>query len=598
MSVAERQCSWAMELLSNLCRRGVTSVIIAPGSRHTPLVLAAHNLALEGHLEIFDVLDERVAGFVGLGLGRISGMPAAILTTSGSAGAHLLPAVIEAERSRIPLLVMTADRPEELHGVGAPQTIVQRDLYGVHVRESVEVQPLGNEEGAAALAARVMEVALGIEPGPVHLNIPFQKPLWEPGADTVVRREPMTPCPVPIPSDALHEAALNTLAQTLEGAERGLIFMGPGDPGHGGEPYDERRDALALAARGLSETLGWPLVSDGGAASRLCGNDAHLVTSLESLVRSGALEDVHPELILRVGQVATSTTIQSWLASRTSRSLAIDPSGRRQDPAGVSDEPIAAHPTHTLLELTGRVARREELSPWLSTWVGYERDARAALDAATTTEEAWSGALIRAVLDRLPEGGLLHVASSLPIRDLDAFSGAPNRRIHVAANRGANGIDGLISTAVGEALTWSGPVVALIGDLAFAHDLGGLAAGRQLLEGRSDTSLTLVVIDNGGGAIFDGLPIAAHPTAHEPRFVTPQRVQSTEIAAALQLPVRSVTATRSAVSCALAEILETPGLKVLHARVDRHRDRAARQQAHELVRDALHDGAEQNEVTL
>jgi 2-succinyl-5-enolpyruvyl-6-hydroxy-3-cyclohexene-1-carboxylate synthase len=587
MSVAVQQCTWAKDLLWNLCRRGLTKVIIAPGSRHTPLILAAHNLALESHLEIFDVLDERVAGFVGLGLARVTGMPVAILTTSGSAGAHLLPAVIEAERSRVPLIVITADRPEALHGVGAPQTIVQRELYGVHARESFEVQPLGLTHPAPEVAARAMEAALGLEPGPVHLNIPFQKPLWEPGSDVSHSEVNLEPCPIHVPSNTLEESSLDALSKSLQETERGLIFVGPGDPGHGGEPYGDRRDALARASRELSDVLGWPLVADGGSASRLTGSDGNLVTSLESLVRSGILEDVHPDLILRVGQIPTSTSIQEWLGSRRSRSITVDPCGRRQDPARVSEAPLAAHPPETLRELARRVTHRRTPGPWLSTWMTYERRARAALDGATNSGKAWSGGVARGVLDRLPEGGLLHVASSLPIRDLDAFSGAPNRRIHVAANRGANGIDGLISTALGEALAWSGPVVALMGDLAFAHDLGGLAAGRQLLEGRSDTSLTVVVIDNGGGAIFDGLPIAEHPTAHEPRFVTPQLLQATQMAAALQLETSSVAGTRSAVSKALEDILETPGLKVLHVHLDRHLDSAARDQAHERVKRSL-----------
>ena len=597
MSVAKRQCVWAKELLTDLCRRGVTKVIIAPGSRHTPLVLGAHNLALEGHLELFDVLDERVAGFVGLGLARITGTPAVILTTSGSAGAHLLPAVIEAERSRVPMIVITADRPEDLHGVGAPQTIVQRELYGVHARASLEAKPLSDEGSAPELAARSMKAALGLEPGPVHLNIPFEKPLWEPGSDVSPPESPLRPCPSHAPSIALDEETLDTLATALGETERGLIFVGPGDPGHGNETYGARRDALALAARELSEVLGWPLVSDGGSAARLEGRDGNLVTSLESLVRSGRLDDVHPDLILRVGQIATSTSIQTWLGSRTSRSIAVDPSGRRQDPAQVSEEPLSALPAQTLMELARRASVERTPGSWLKTWMTYERHARVALDGATDSDQAWSGAVVRAVLDRLPEGGLLHVASSLPIRDLDAFSGAPNRRIHVAANRGANGIDGLISTSLGEALAWSGPVVALIGDLAFAHDLGGLAAGRQLLERRSDASLTIVVIDNGGGAIFDRLPIAAHPTAHEPRFVTPQRLRATEVAAALQLETSSVPGTRVAVSKALDEILETPGLKVLHARVDRHQDRQARDRAHEMVKAALHEDHGLREAT-
>ena len=597
MSVAVQQCAWAMGLVAELCRRGVTRAIIAPGSRHTPLVLAAHNLAKAGHLEIYDVLDERVAGFVALGLGRVTGEPAMVLTTSGTAGAHLLPAVIEAERSRVPMLLITADRPQHLHGVGAPQTIEQRDLFGVHARLSVAADPLGKTTSAAELAGQVMNVTTGEEPGPVHLNVPFEKPLWEPGADPAGPKQLTRRHGDHDTRSLLSADELASLARTLTGAERGLIFAGPGDPGHANGRYETRRDDLTRAARRLAETLDWPLVADGASAVRLCGRDDNLVTSVESLVRSGELDEVHPDVILQVGQTATSTAIQKWLGSRSSRLIPLDPSGRRQDPAQISEAPRTTDPALTLEALVDLVETRREPSPWGERWRALERIARSALDEATEDGQAWSGAVVRAVLDRLPEAGLLHVASSLPIRDLDAFSGAPVRRLHVAANRGANGIDGLISTALGEALTWRGPVVALIGDLAFAHDLSGLAAARELLETRADTSLTLVVVDNGGGAIFDGLPIAAHPTAHEPHFVTPQRLVATQIAEALGLETRSVKGTRRAVSTALDEILETPGLKVLHVQLDRHEDAQRRALAHGRVQEALLSATDGSEVT-
>ena len=587
MSVAHRQCAWAQALLSELCRLGVQTAVIAPGSRHTPLVLAAHNLAAAGHLKLYDVLDERVAGFMALGLGRVSGSPTVVLTTSGSAGAHLLPAVIEADRSRVPLIAITADRPARLQGVGAPQTIDQRDLFGVHTRGDEHPTPLEPKEPAHRLAARVMERAQGDEPGPIHVNVPFEKPLWVEGADPLAPTELERASAARPPGPTLQDSTLQELARTLQSAERGLVVVGPGDPGHARGFYGARRDEQADAARRLAKVLRWPLIADGASPARLLGSDPDIVTSLESLVRSGELDEVHPEIILRVGQIATSTTIQGWLATRRSRTIPFDPSGRRQDPAGVCDAPVTADPATALQDLAERVQSRAHDTRWSLAWREAETLGRQALSELAETDEPWSGAVVRAVLERLPEGGLIHVASSLPVRDLDAFSGAPNRRLHVASNRGANGIDGLISTALGEALSWGSPVVCLIGDLAFTHDLGGLAAAREILDERSDASMTLVVLDNGGGAIFDALPIAEHPTAHEPRFVTPKGLEISGLASALGIEHRAVSGTRPEVSGALGEILEAPGLKILHVTLDRREDAARRAEAHDRVRAAV-----------
>jgi 2-succinyl-5-enolpyruvyl-6-hydroxy-3-cyclohexene-1-carboxylate synthase len=594
MSVARQQFSWSLATLQALAGRGVGHVIIAPGSRHTPLVLAAHHLAREGHLDVHDVLDERVAGFVALGLARVTGAPAAILTTSGTAGAHLYPAVIEAERSRIPMVIFTADRPASLQGVGAPQTIAQAGLFGVHTRANFEAEPLakpGSGPSPGAWVAQVLGSAVGIEPGPVHVNVPFSKPLWEPGADEALSLAERPDERTPAPALSMDEAALDALARRIDGSERGVIFMGPGDPGVAEGTYGARRDALAQAALALADKLGWPLISDGGSATSLSGGDGRLITTFESLVRSGRFEDVGPDLILRLGQVATSTAVGAWLASRSAPSIQLDPSGRIQDPDRVCEPPIGAHPARTLRAIAERIDRREP-GTWDELWRSAEAQARRVLEGACAGSEPWSGAVTRAIVESCPEGALIHVASSMPIRDLDAFGGAPTRRIHVASNRGANGIDGLISTALGEALAWPGPVVAMVGDLALAHDLGGLAAARQALAGSRAASLTVVVLDNGGGAIFDELPIAAHPTAHETHFIAAQKVQASAVSRALDVETRESSGRRTEVREALADLMERPGLSLLHVRLDRREDGALRRRAHDLVRSALGDAPE------
>ncbi len=601
MTVAHRQCSWALGLLGALAAEGARRFVIAPGSRHTPLVLAAHNLAAAGHVEIHDVLDERVAGFVALGAGRVTGCPTVVLTTSGSAGAHLLPAVIEADRSRVPMIVVTADRPDRLQGVGAPQTIRQHGLFGCHARAAEIAAPLSDSEPPGELAARVFRLARGPEPGSVHLNVPFEKPLWEPGADPLPEASDLKLTSTEAPVAALTPDALERLADALEGAQRGLLFLGPGDPGHARGRYERRRDELAQAALGLAEILGWPVVTDGASPARLGRATDPMITSMESLVRSGWVDDAQPDLIVRTGQVATSTGVQRWFATRSCRSIALDPSGRRQDPAGVSDEPLVAEPAEALLALAGCLkGRGAERAPsaWSTAWLAGERRARRTIEACAREAGSWSGAVVRATLQQLPEGGLLHVASSMPIRDLDAFSGVTNRRLYVAANRGANGIDGLVATSLGEALAWGGPVVSLLGDLALSHDLGGLAAAQEALRSRPSASLTLVVLDNGGGAIFDELPIAEHPTAHEPRFVTPKGLDIGEVGAALGVVTKTVEASYAEVSDALGPLLETPGLSLVHVKVDREGDASARRATHERVAVALESTQRPGEVSV
>lgn len=534
-------------------------VVLSPGSRSTPLALAFDACpAATVHV----VLDERAAGFVALGIGRATGLPAVLLCTSGSAGAHYLPAVIEARQARVPLFALTADRPAELQTCGAPQTIAQARLFGEHVRfhmelpvpdASLDMRWLRN--AIAQARARTLEPA-----GPVHVNAPFREPLWEPG---LLPPESLAPAKVRHGTRCLSESDVAALAGEL--SPRGLIVLGPRAP----STVDAR--ALGAAALELAFTRGWPVIAD--AASGVRFGEPDVIASAEAIVRHApTAEALAPSIVLRIGMLPTSKVLAGWLARQ--RTILIDPDGEWHDPHGAADALIIAEPKG-LCEALAVEAERD--ASWLRAWRRAETRAAHAL-ASVCSEPDWEGAVARAVVEALPEGTQLHLGSSMPIRDVDAFAPACARRIDVHVNRGANGIDGTIATALGEALA-KGPTVALVGDLTFVHDLDGLAALGELR-----APLTIVVVHNGGGGIFRFLPIARHATAFERLFATPQRADLSALCRAFDIPHRLIEPQR------VGEALHTSGPSVLEVRIDPATNLTRHEQAWARAQRALERG--------
>ncbi len=571
-------------LLRALVRGGVRHALISPGSRNTPVVLALH--ALEGRdLRLHTALDERSAGFFALGLARATGAPVLLSCTSGSAGAHWLPAIIEASESRVPLIALTADRPAELQGFGAPQTIDQTRLFGGHVRlyRDLSEPPaagIGEERWLVAAAAQALDAATGHRPGPVHLNLPFRKPLWEP--DFAI--DQLAPGPVGrvLRGPALPDgAALDALSDRLSSAGRGVIVAGPRDLARDRTAGDP---PLRAAISRLAEALGWPILAE--PASQLRFGLPGAIATADCLLRDPELaEALAPELVLRLGRVPTSKAIALWLSRRgAGRTVLVDPAGAWEDPTWTADTVVAAEPAALCRALGERLPTRPADPGWLALWRRADRAAREVLDRACR-EGLWEGAIARLVSEALPAGALLHAASSMPIRDLDSFAPAGGRVIDVAANRGANGIDGLIATALGEAVGSAGPAAALCGDLSFLHDAASLALARECR-----TPLALVVVDNGGGGIFHLLPIAAHPTAFEPHFLSPQPTSIPALCEAAGLPCTPCTSLK-ALGAALERALSRSGLSVIYARISRSeslsRREAARREAAEAARRSL-----------
>ena len=533
-------------LVDEWARGGVTDAVVAPGSRSTPITVA---VARDDRIRLHGQVDERSAGFMALGLGLATGRPAVVVTTSGTAAVELHPAVVEADLAGVPLVVVTTDRPPELHGVGAPQTVDQRGLYGRSVRAAVE--PGVPRADAAwswrSLAARMVLDATGSRPGPVHVNLAFTEPLLgDPGRLPEGRADGApwhqeTPPPPPI-----------SVIEDLQGL-RGVIVAG-----RGSEP---------AVVQPLAEAYGWPVLADPLSGCRTPGPTT--IAAFDLLARTPGWADAHrPEAVVRMGAPPASKALAAWLRDVPIH-VVVDPTGAFADPDRLATHLVAGH----LMGDDQAPAPAE----WGAAWRAADETVQALLDAELGGERD-DPTVARTVLGALPAGTDLVVASSMPIRDIEWFGGTTEAR--VLANRGANGIDGVVSTAVGVALAGR-PTVALVGDLAFLHDTNALLGAVD-----RDLSLTVVVVDNDGGAIFSFLPQADAMEAaeFERLFGTPHGLDLVAVAAAHGVDAAAVDAISD-----LAAVVSVPepGLRVRVIRTDRQANVAVHQRLYDRVAAAL-----------
>jgi 2-succinyl-5-enolpyruvyl-6-hydroxy-3-cyclohexene-1-carboxylate synthase len=576
-----RNTVWARVLVEELVRSGVTDVCMAPGSRSTPLVLAAARQ--EGvRLRVF--IDERSAAFFALGLGRATARPAAVLTTSGTAVANLLPAVVEASQSEVPLLVLSADRPPHLRDADANQTIDQTDIFGRFVRWSAELAPPEVDDRSLrhlrVQACRAVAHARGLPGGPVHLDVPFAKPLepvevagdvpaelaeeapgaWrgrsaEGGAGADGAAPPFTRIGLRCPR--LDEDALAALARRLGDVERGVVVAGPHPEGARLGPA-VRDFALASGFILLADPLSgarWPSTSP--EVTSLVAHDLWLSSDL-------AAARLAPELVIRVGATPTSASLQRWLSRRCDTpQLVIDAGHRYKDHLAVAHEVVPACPVDTLTRVTCRLPTPGAATgSWREQWSAVDRRA---VEAVREFEPdiLHEGRIARALVETLPATTPLFVSSSMPVRDVDGYGGGRDRPLAVHGNRGASGIDGIVSTALGVAAGAGTTVVALVGDLAFLHDVNGLLATRE-----PDADVVFVVVNNDGGGIFHMLPVAEHEPEFTPYFATPHGVQPQVGAALYGVPHRRVESTSDLVA-AVEAALKTAGSEVVEIRTDR-----------------------------
>lgn len=509
------QAEWARLLMSSLADAGVRDVVISPGSRSTPWLLAALD---EDRFTCHAIADERSAAFFALGLAKAAERASLLLCTSGSAAAHYFPAIVEAAASYTPLLILTADRPIELQAAGANQTIDQIKLYGDHVRQFFD---LGSAEesvaalrGARRLVAQAWARTLGPEPGPVHLNARARKPLepqreQHPAAlalraevDGLLRQ----PCPrLDQPMRLPPEKVLERLLRAIVECERPLLVAGPGQISQGG---------WRQLAHELCRRIEAPLLADGTSQVRF-GEErpASVIDTYGAFLGSGAFDEPGPDLILQFGNPLTTTAWSKYLERLLEKNgggpqyWVLAPWGWR-DGDNVATELLQADLEPLLEILLERLPCSRRPSAWERRWQEADGLIRAELAAMAAAAPLSEGALVRAVVEALPAGAMLAIGNSLPIRELDLWSQGERGELVVLSQRGASGIDGLVSSAAGAARLLGRPSLLLLGDISLGHDLSGL----ELL-GRLSTPLVVLVFNNQGGRIFEQLPLATHSSA-------------------------------------------------------------------------------------
>ncbi|HEU4728905.1 MAG TPA: 2-succinyl-5-enolpyruvyl-6-hydroxy-3-cyclohexene-1-carboxylic-acid synthase [Kofleriaceae bacterium] len=584
------QTIWAELVATSLADAGLARCVVSPGSRSTPLVAA---LAREARLELVTLIDERAAAFFALGAARATGAPVALVCTSGTAAAHYLPAIIEASMAGVPLIALTADRPPELQGCGASQTIDQIKLYGDFVRGALDLGP--PSEGELALRAvrrkilQAITLACGPHPGPVHVELPLRKPLEPapPASDaerSLARLAGQLAGPARIAPPRLvpDPAATAALAGAIAGEPRGVIVAGALPAG-----FAAARDAVFALAR----HAGYPIIAEAGSQLRLGPRpDGVVLVDHFDVIPAAVLPA--PGLVIQLGDEPVAAAWPAWSASVAAAGAARWVlAGHRWHDADSSARGVILGEVAAAVEaITGAlraqlpVARAPD-GPgdgFAGTWRRAEAQAAQAIERALERHPRSEAAMLRAALAAVPAGAAIQLGNSLPIRVVDQVcsGGAPRP---VLTQRGAAGIDGLIASAAGA--TWAGhPVLLVLGDVSFAHDLGGLYAARA-----ARAPLAILVIDNRGGQIFAGLPIArAQPGAvpgavFERHWITAPEIDPAAVAAALG--ARAATAASpGGAATAIAAALETPGVTVIHAPV-------SASGAHDVRRAAL-DGFE------
>jgi 2-succinyl-5-enolpyruvyl-6-hydroxy-3-cyclohexene-1-carboxylate synthase len=556
MDPTNHNTALASAFAEELARGGLRRAVVSPGSRSTPLAVA---LWREPGIEVTVILDERSAGFFALGAAQASGEPVALLCTSGTALANYHPAVAEADLAGVPLVVLSADRPPELRGIGAGQVIDQIKTFGEAVRWFCEVGTHDADDTGLlhlrSVACRALARARGeIRPGPVHLNFPLREPLAPtPVEGAVTATDPL----------ALHgrenrpltavtrvdleptEFVLDEVAGHIGDAIAGVIIAGR-------QTDSELREPLAHLAR----ASGFPILAEPTSQMRLGPHDrSYVVSTYDTLLRDEHFaKGVVPELVLRFGELPTSKPLREWLAASGADQIVVDPTGGWNEPTNMAAAILRVDPTEVA---SGWAVRLEKMSseggpggplpsrtagrfvqgssrPAPEAWLEAESRAQAAIaealaEEAEITEPGLHAALGRAYRD----GEIVYTSSSMPIRDQETFLASGEADVLFLCNRGANGIDGLISSGIGAAEASGRPTTIVTGELGFLHDLGGLAALRDV-----ETPVRIVVIDNGGGGIFHFLPqkSALEAEEFEALFGTPRAVSVEKAAALFDLP--------------------------------------------------------------
>ena len=536
-------------LVDEWVRLGVAHAVVSPGSRSTPMAIA---LASNSKIALHVFHDERSASFAALGIGLQSGTPAVLLCTSGTAAAQFFAAVIEANYAHVPLLVCTADRPPELQGVGAPQTINQTNLYGTFVRKFIDVGLADDAKSSKwrTIARDAFSATVGVNRGPCHVNLPFREPLVGVAGSLPVAD---SHSPVRMSADVATASERKKLSLALR-AERGVIIAGNG--------IDQPRFILELAAK-----LKWPVVADPRSNCRVAPESSHgaMVASCADVVlrHQPSAESLKPTVVLRIGDPPVSKVVNQWLAQCGAEHIAVTQQPSLVDPDKVVTTHIVGSFNELFMEISRGADSRSE-TEWIGAWKRCEKNARTALDEELSRQTQLTEPLCAVtVSEAIAAGTNLVVSSSMPVRDLEWFA-PPRDGVRVFSNRGVNGIDGVVSTAVGVALSSKSPTALLIGDIAMLHDSNGLL---NLI--RRDAQLKIIVIDNEGGGIFSFLPQAQamEGDQFEQLFGTPHSVDFAALA-----KTHGIAFTWVSTAQELRRELGNPATSMIGVRTDRSKN--------------------------
>ncbi len=544
-------------LVEELAASGLCEAVVCPGSRSTPMVLA---LADSEALRTWVVNDERSAAFFALGMARESDRPVLLLCTSGTAAANFLPAVVEASGSGVALVVVTADRPPELRDCGAPQTIDQVGLFGSHVRWACDLPAPGaglDLEGFyRAVACRAAATAGSSPRGPVHLNLPAREPLVVVGeegesrdADTLGTQAGKPHVLIREGLRRLSRVELEDIADLLSGFRRGLIVCGPGSGDAGAAP----------AIAGLAASLDWPILACPLSGLRHGDHDRErVVDCYDVLLRD---EDFRrrcrPDAVVRFGRLPASKPLQEFLAATGEAPHFRVAEAGWPDPLHARGEMLRAEPAALCRDLAELLTPSLECRGWTAQWAAAGGAVRRCLDGLLDGDERlFAGRVFRELHALLPDGAALHVGNSMPVRDVDTFLGNSGRQLEISCNRGANGIDGVLSTAFGAAAVREAPTVLVLGDLSFLHDLGALQ-----IAARYPIHALVTVINDDGGGIFSFLPQAGLGEKYQAYFSTPHGLTLETVASLCDANYTKVSSWSSFSTAALAA-LEGGGLHI------------------------------------
>jgi 2-succinyl-5-enolpyruvyl-6-hydroxy-3-cyclohexene-1-carboxylate synthase len=585
---------WASILAETLKRLGLTTAVICPGSRSTPLTIA---FAQQNQIETVPVLDERSAAFFALGIARATGRPVVLICTSGTAGANFYPAVIEARESRVPLLVLTADRPPELRDCHSGQTIDQLKLYGNYPNWQAELAvpsvDIGMLNYLRQTVVHAWERTLFPVPGPVHLNIPFRDPLAPlPQFDTNPLQSQFQPedffAAISSPPHPLTPSPPHPLIQDWQQCEQGIIIAGPA------QPQQPREYCEAIAQ--LSKALRWPVLAEGLSPVRNYADlNPYLISTYDLILRNRQLaQQLAPKMVIHIGELPISKELRTWLDNSQPRRWVIDPSHHNLDPLHGKTTHLRTtveHLASTIPPLSkgglgGVNAFKEGLggvdasqaglgeinaSHYLEQWCDAEAKVRTAVDQKMTTiSQLFESKAAWLLSQSLPPKTPLFIANSMPVRDIEFFWSPNNTGVRPFFNRGANGIDGTLSTALGIAHQNQNSVM-LTGDLALLHDTNGF-----LLKNKFVGHLTIVLINNNGGGIFEMLPISKFDPPFEEFFATPQDVNFAQLCITYGVEHQLIQSWEQLRQ--LLNPLPSKGIRVLELQTDRKADASWRQE--------------------